>query len=253
MTKVGASGFAQHDKVGAELNRKSPLVSGGSLPFSRGLSARCPVRYGVVSTMVRHRRASAQWGGVTTVNCHSERSAAESRNLSGGAPQSTRTLPERCFDCASGLPPSASLNMTRWGGLGSAQHDKVGGPRNGAVSQPSIVIPSGAQRSRGISQVAHPNLHERSPRGCCALKRGRLRASAFGFAQHDKVGASAQWGGVTTVNCHSERSAAESRDLSGGTPVECDTRLTTARQSAIYTVPWEGHSDGEALLRVHHY
>ena len=51
-------------------------------------------------------------------NCHSERSAAESRNLSGGA-SLIGTFPERCFDCASGYAQHDKV-----GASGYAQHDK---------------------------------------------------------------------------------------------------------------------------------
>ncbi len=65
------------------------------------------------------RAALGQSTSANSVACHSERSAAESRNLSGGR-GSFSTLPERCFGCAQhdnstpclGTVQRATLSMT---------------------------------------------------------------------------------------------------------------------------------------------
>ena len=52
--------------------------------------------------------------GAAPIPCHSERSAAEPRNLSGDVPLCTDASPERCFGCAqhdNALPPSASRRL----------------------------------------------------------------------------------------------------------------------------------------------
>ena len=70
-----------------------------------------------------------------SATCHSERSAAEPRNLSGDVPLCTDASPERCFGLA--------FNMTKQGIRVIPNRAQL----------PYLVIPSGAQRSRGISQV----------------------------------------------------------------------------------------------------
>ena len=78
--------------------------------------------------------------GAAPIPCHSERSAAEPRNLSGDVPLCTDASPERCFGCA--------------------QHAKAGDtchPEQGAApihpEQGAAPIPCHSERSRGISQV----------------------------------------------------------------------------------------------------
>ena len=126
--------------------------------------------------------------------CHSERSEAEPRNLSGDASPCTEACPEGCFDSASG----------------SAQHDKGATchPERSAAPHTCHSERSEAE-PRNLSGDASP-CTEACPEGCFD--------SASGSAQHDKGATCHPERSAAPHTCHSERSEAEPRNLSGAHP-----------------------------------
>ncbi len=116
--------------------------------------------------------------GAARIPCHSERSAAEPRNLSGDTPLCTDASPERCFDSASG----------------SAQHDKAGSdchsersaaePRNlsGDAPPPAAPLPPSTEPRLGVDVARFG-----SDKTALCLRRGWLVESLRSFSRVDTM------------------------------------------------------------------
>ena len=172
------------------------------------------------------------------LDCHSERSAAEPRNLSGEAP---------VVDERSPRDASASLNMTGQDDCHSERREAE--PRNLSGGDPSVDERSPRDVSASLNMTGQDDCHserrEAEPRN--------LSGGDPAVDERSPRDASASLNMTGQDDCHSERREAEPRNLSGEAPV-VDERsprdVSTAPPASLNMTTLRPHGDEPVYMGV---